>query len=315
VAKQNQDILDRLMSSLSVRGILFHPATLFVVATAGLIAGAIFLWEGQRGKIVNLEEFQLTHEKIRLAPPPDWADADLKQLVLGESSGSAPSILDTQLVANTANVMRSVGYVERVRSVKKSKSGLDIDVTYRHPVGLVELSPVTIPEWAQAKDPKRVLLPVDRHGVVMPEKLGVEQNWPRIMIPYPAGSESLTTWADWPDERIQDAAAISFLFKESAKSLGLALIVQDPVRHSGPQIPFDLRFDSGVIIIWGNAPGKESDSEANAEFKLQIIEDLVAEYGPDIPLGRKVIDIRSGQAVVAGEAKTAANPEAVFNLN
>lgn len=315
MAKQNQDILDRLIGSLSVRGILFHPATLFVAATAGLIAGAIFLWEGQREKIVNLAEFQLTPDKIRLTQQPDWVGADLRELVLGESPNADPSILDTQLVSRTANVMRNVGYVESVRSVKKSKTGLDIDLIYRCPVGVVELSPVTIPEWGRDQTSKRVLVPVDRHGVVMPEALGERQSWPKIMIPYPAAIDNLTVWSDWPDERIHDAAAICDLFKDSSQAMGLALVVQDPTRHSETQIPFDLRFDSGVIIIWGNAPGKELDSEADAETKLGVIEQLASEYGPAIPLGPRVIDIRDGQAMIAGGTKTAANSNPLFERN
>ena len=315
MAKQKQDILDRLIRSLSIRGVLFHPAGLFLAVTIGLIAGAIFLWEGQQGKIVDLAEFQLTQDKIRLTPAPEWAKADLKDLILNESLESNASILDTQLVPRTANVMQNVGFVEHVHSVRKSKTGLDIDVTYRHPVGLVELSPVTIPEWTKGNRAKKIMLPVDRFGVVMPKDLAVGQSWPRIMIPYPSAPDELTNWTQWPDERIQDAAAISSLFKDVAQSLGLALVVQDPVLHSGTQIPFDLRFDSGVIIIWGNAPGKELDSEVDAETKMKVIKDIVAQYGPKISLGRKVIDIRSGQAIEAVESKTAALPKSWFSLN
>ncbi len=314
MARKNQDILDRLIGNLSLRGLLFHPATLFVAATGGLIAGAILLWEAQSGTIVNLEEFQLTQEKIRLTEPPEWAEANLKEILTSQPSGDAPSILDSELVSRTANVMRNVGYVERVRNVRKSRSGLDIDVIYRYPVGLVELSPITIPEMAEATS-KRLLLPVDRQGVLMPEKLGLEQSWPRIMIPYPAMPENLSSWSVWPDERIQDAASICFLLKEKAQSLGLALVVQDPVQYAGPQIPFDLRLNSGTIIIWGSAPGKEVDLEVDAETKMQIIEELVAEYGPEISVGKKVIDIRNGQAVAAVETKTAAKPATPIDRN
>ena len=111
MARKNQDILDRLIGNLSLRGLLFHPATLFVAATGGLIAGAILLWEAQSGTIVNLEEFQLTQEKIRLTEPPEWAETNLKEILTSQPSGDAPSILDSELVSRTANVMRNVGYV------------------------------------------------------------------------------------------------------------------------------------------------------------------------------------------------------------
>ena len=126
MARRNDDILDRLLGGLSLRGIILHPATLFVIATMMMIGGAIFLWERHQGKIVKLEEFQLTEDKISLTTPPIWADRNLKQLVIqgvsktnprtqangqtGATGGTA-SILDTQLVARTASVMKNVGYV------------------------------------------------------------------------------------------------------------------------------------------------------------------------------------------------------------
>lgn len=305
-------MLDRLLGSLSIRALMFHPATLFVVVTAGLIAGAIGLWEAQKHD--RLEVFQLTQEKIRLTPQPQWATDDLRDLVTEASPNTTPSILDTQLVARTASVMRNVGFVEQVRSVKKSKSGLDIDLIYRQPVALVELSSVTIPAWTKSKNHATKLLPVDRHGVLMPLELNDGVSLPKIMIPYPAAYSNLQSWGRWPDERVSDAAAICALFKSTAQTMGLALVVQDPTRHKGSQVPFDLRFDSGVIIIWGNAPGKELISEADAETKLHVIDEIVSQYGSQLAMGKKVIDIRTGQPIIRGESKTATNPTAKLEL-
>jgi len=223
--RRKEDILDRLLGGLSLRSIALHPATLLVIATMIMIGGVIFLWERHQGKIVNLEEFRLTEEKIQLTTPPVWASDNLKQLVISgvsqansnndnqpHADNNSASILDTNLVARTASVMKSVGYVERVKSVHKSKTGLEIDVIYREPIALVELSQHTFPyEWPKTFRGKDILLPVDRLGVVMPESLGAGLELPRIMVVYPVASpsefEKLVTWDDWPDDRIKDAAA------------------------------------------------------------------------------------------------------------
>ena len=142
--KHNQDILDRILAGISIRGTLVHPTTLFVFATSILIGSAIFLWERHQETIVNLDEFSLTQEKILLTPQPHWSDLDLREMVLDQSNGEQASILDTELVPRTAGIMKQVGFVEHINSIEKSKAGLNIDVIYRQPVALVELSAVTM---------------------------------------------------------------------------------------------------------------------------------------------------------------------------
>ena len=312
MARHKEDLLDRLLSNLSLRGAALHPTTLFIVATAIIIGGAIFLWERHQDKIVNLDEFRLTEEKIRLTPPPVWAETDLKQLVIEESQNTTPSILDTQLVPRTANVFRKVGFIERVRSIEKSKTGLDIDIVYREPVALVELSAVTLPkEWPAENRGKQVLLPVDRYGVLMPESLGNGLQLPLITIPYPAQFTSLTTWADWPDERIKDSAAISGILDSQFSEIGVARIVTRRIEamdaDASDQPPYELWSGSGTRIVWGNAPGKESQGEVNPSEKIQVIKAVVSKYGSlnKTNLGR--IDVRGGRAIVVDDTKTAAN--------
>lgn len=322
MARRQHDILDRLIDCFSVRGILLHQATLSCLATVALIGGVIFLWDANHEKITQLAEYQLTEENIILPPVPQWADQDLRQLVLDSSPNETTSILDTQLVSRTAGVMKSVGFVETVRSVDKSKNQLKIDLVYRRPVAVVELSETTFPARpnASAVLVETALVPVDRLGVLMPENIADQQWLPKIFIPFPAHHENRTTWQAWPDERIQDAAAISSLFEDSAKTIGLAWIVskRHPQVHEKENAPFELWPDKaqGTIIIWGNAPGKESDGEASVENKLKVLDELIAAYGPLSNTVSRRVDIRTGIAVPQVETKTAANSKSVFaNFN
>lgn len=305
--KQNKDILDRLLAGISIRGTLVHPTTLFVLATSILIGSGIFFWERHQDTIVNFEEFSLTQEKINLTPQPQWSKLDLREMVLNQPNGKPPSILDTELVSRTVRIMKQVGFVEQINSIEKSKAGLNIDVIYRQPVALVELSTVTMKDkWPADQMDRTVLLPVDRNGVLMPESVGDKLSLPWIAVLFPTQFKG--TWDQWPDERIHDAAAISFAFKRPLSELGIQRITTNQVdstqSNSNPK-PFELYSGSGTRIVWGNAPGKETESEADAIKKIRAIQSVVAKYGllNEVDLGR--IDVRSGKAISTESSKTA----------
>jgi len=132
--RKRNDILDRMMAKLSLRGALLHPATLFLGSSAILLFLAIGAWEKYGDRIIDADAMRLTPEKIRLTDQPIWVRTDLKQLVLGNTEDPAyvgPSIMDTSLIAETVASLRSVGWIENINRAEKSKSGLEIDLTYR----------------------------------------------------------------------------------------------------------------------------------------------------------------------------------------
>ena len=321
MSRQQEDILDRFIASLSLRGTLLHPATLFVLASVVLIGSAIFLWERHQHQIVDLEEYRLTKDKIQLSAPPQWAQADLKELIIQKSDKVQASILDTDLVGRTAAVMQKVGYVEHIKHVKKTKQGLDVDVIYRKPVATVELSEVTLREfWPKSSKGKTVKLPVDGHGVIMPEDLGTIEALPRIIVLYPKEFSKLATWESWPDQRIQEAAQISALLKGKTEQFGIDIVMtyRNPDQQSDANLAYQLWPASpknvGVRIIWGNAPGKEVENEASAEAKIQAIENLVAQNGPLNKLRRRTIDVRTGNPAIVEKTKTASKSDLFEDL-
>ena len=163
-------------------------------------------------------------------------------------------------------------------------------------------------KWPAGQLDQTVLLPVDRNGVLMPESIGENLSLPWIAVLFPSQFEA--TWEQWPDERIHDAAAISSAFKRPLSDLGIQRITTNQVVSNdaaNTQKPFELYSGSGTRIVWGNAPGKETESEVDAIKKIRAIEAVVAQYGPlnEIDLGR--IDVRSGKAISTGVSKTASN--------
>lgn len=319
MAKHKQDLLDRVISNLSIRGFLLHPATLFAAATTALIGGAIFLWEGHQQTIVSQGQYRLTEDNIRMTEQPVWAEGNLKKLVVGESGQTQASILDTQLVSRTVGICRSVGYVERVQSIEKSKTGLDIELVYRRPIAAVELSRRTmVRKWPKDKSGQSVLMPIDRLGIVMPESINKHQQLPTIYIKYPKNTEKLDPWTDWQDDRIKDAAAIIAQFEQPLADFGIFFITTDRFLESDKLAattkPFELGSGRGTRIIWGNAPGKELPNEATVAQKLEAIKSVVSEYGRLDRSNLGNIDVRTGNLSISRASKTASNDDDFFEF-
>ena len=298
MARNSTSFFKQIVAGISLQALILHPATWFMFASVCTIGGAIQLWNAYQEDIVDPHKYRLTADNIRLSTPPEWSDADLKQLVLqDDSQESEPSLLDTELVPRTVHAFRTVGWVERVQRVQKSKHGLDIDLVYREPVGVVELNRLTIARWP-ANQTARVL-PVDRNGVIMPGEIAANRQLLRFSIFNPSRASGLEPWTQWPDERVKSAAAIGEALDGSWQDFGLYRIVT--FRRPGPtndsNVPFELWPDVGTQVIWGNPPGQEISSEVSAEAKIQAIAEFVANYGQLDRLPKQKIDVRSGKAL------------------
>ena len=303
---RQEDILQRMMDSFSWRGLLLHPATLFVAASMLVLATAMSLWNQYRHTIINQADYLLTRDKVHLPSPPELCRSDLKALVLEQNdSPTQASLLDPALVSNTVNTFRTVGWVEQVRKIEKSRSGLDIDLVYRTPVGMVELNPTTVPGWPENQTPK--LFPIDRYGIIMPGTLAARNDLLRISVFDPAREARLETWSDWPDERVKAAAAIGLIVANDWQAFGLYRIVtfRRPSQTSDASVPFELWPAVGTQVIWGNPPGREVSSEASAQLKLQALKSFVDQMGPLNQLNEQKIDIRSGNVRLVSTSKTA----------
>jgi len=290
--KKQQDILDRLMSNFSLRGILLHQATLFVAASCLVIGGVIFLWKNNQASIVNEDEYLLTADKIVIPEPPPWVDIDPREMIL-----------------------------DQIHSVSKSKSGIKIDLDYRQPVpvAVVVIDHKTMP--GVIDQGTEIKLAVDRNGTVMPKQLSQTPMLPIISMAYPVKRQTqLNTWADWPDERVRAAAKICQYFKGNEQNVYRVVTFQKPGQLKQEQ-PFELWSKSGVHgtrIIWGVESDSQGGNEANVQQKLAAIESLIARIGKlSVPkrlnpsLGR-VFDVRTGKAIELPLDKVATMPKVKF---
>jgi len=198
----------------------------------------------------------------------------LDRLVQSFSLRGSPSILNPMLIADTAEKVEGMLFVDQVHSISKSKSGVEIDLAYRRPVAVVTVDANTMPGVIEKG--VEIKLAVDRNGVVMPKQLSQTPHLPIISMLYPVKRQTqLNTWADWPDARVRAAAKISQYF---------------PERRLGVQ----------------------TGDEATVQQKLAAIDDLISRLGSlDRKTGR-VFDVRTGQAVEVPRDKVAAMPEMNF---
>src|SRR4029079_16323895 len=102
---------------------------------------------------------------------PAWIRTDIKNEVLREASFTGPlSLLDGELTIRVASAFATHPWIASVQRVSKHfPSGLDVEVAYRRPVAMVEVTDGA--------------LPVDAEGVVLPTtdfKPGEADRYPRI---------------------------------------------------------------------------------------------------------------------------------------
>ena len=114
-------------------------------------------------------------------------------------------------------------------------------------------------------------------------------------------------WTQWPDARVKDAAAISEVLVADWQAYGLSRIISWRVFADAQNdtIPFELWTDEGenaATVVWGNAPGSETDGEAHWEQKVAALQAYVQQKGPLNKLSETIVDLRSGQAVEVGRA-------------
>jgi hypothetical protein len=306
--KKRNDLLDQMIAKFSLRGMLLHPATLYLGSAVIVLFLAISCWEKYGHRIIDVDAMTLTAEKIQLTPQPSWVGADLKQTVLESvqfPGQRSPSIMDTSLIPSTVTTLESVGWIETIDHIQKSKSGLKIDLTYRLPVAMVEIRPKPVKGF---KSTQPIRLHIDRTATLMGKGLSDRpDDYLLVSVDQPMYTDQLIAWSQWQDPRIQNAAAISDFVKDVWQPMGLYRLMtwRNQSNASDRRIPFQfwtkMGQKTGVRVIWGNAPGQELPGEADAAEKVQAMAAYVVKHGRFDQMTDRTLDVRSGRAVVLGD--------------
>ena len=148
----------------------------------------------------------------------------------------------------------------------------------------------------------------------MPEQLAVQGLQPKIFIYHSDESQGgvpqhlrhIYQWTQWPDARVSEAAAISEVLIRDWQATGLSRIISFRMFKDADDrtIPFELWTDEGMnaaTVIWGNSPGTEIQNEASWDMKLAALQNYIQQNGQLDKLSERIIDLRSGQAIVVGK--------------
>ena len=238
-----------------------HSLVIAAILLAVTGGGSYAVWQQVRGHVIGGEEYRIDPDKIVISPPPAWIRSDVKAEVIRDATFAAPlSLLDGDLTVRMATAFAAHPWVAHVERVSKHyPAGLDVVLTYREPVAMVEVEEGT------------AALPVDAEGVVLPTDdfaPADAEAYPRIGEIHTAPSGPVGS--NWGDARVIGAAQIAAALAGDWQALGVVRIVPGGQRpgRTGVEYVFDLVTAAGTQIRWGRAPGSDLSGELPAAEKI-----------------------------------------------
>lgn len=270
-------------------------AILVLLALALPIGGAVWAWKKWGGPIVGSADYILQPECLEVTPQPAWIRADVKAEVLQSGGLIGRSILEERLTIYIAEAFASHAWVEKVMRVSKHHPArVVVDVTYREPVAMVE---VTL-------DGQAGLLPIDASGVLLPPddfRAADAAKYLRIAAAEAAPAGGIGE--AWGDPRIDGAARIAGLLLDHWQRIGIFRVVAhasgDEQDTTSPP-NYELASRNGTRVIWGRAPAAASAAQAEKDAKKLAA--LIAFIGQNGNLNEQAepvdIDLRDGFNVV-----------------
>jgi hypothetical protein len=228
-----------------------------------LLFGVVGLGRAARTGLVQRETYTVAFADIECDPPAGMPRQEfLRQVRELSYQPAALHLLDKDLDARLKTAFILHPWVEAVEHVRvdghpatagKAKAHLRIDVMYRRPVLAVHL-------LGEPSSWKSNGLVVDRHGILLPT-VSEDQHLPVLTT---NNSRPIRSAGHrWEEPGVLAVAATvtflqPYLTQLNLDSCEIELVEGDIVFRA-----------PGVRIVWGHAPGKETEGEAPADVKLQ----------------------------------------------
>jgi hypothetical protein len=266
---------------------------LAVVLAVVVGGGSYGVRQHVQGHVLASSEYQLEAERITISPLPPWIHGDIKSEVLRDATIDGPlSLLDGELTVRMATAFAAHPWVAHVERVSKQfPSGLNVVLSYRRPVAMVEV------EGGSGA------LPVDIEGVVLPtEGFTADDADAFPLLGEIRTSPSGPVGNRWGDAAVTGGAQIAAALGPDWKSLGLARIVPagQKAGRAGVEYIFNLVTRSGTQIRWGRAPASDLPGEVPALEKIEQLKRYAAQNNNslDLPDGA-LLEIRHDGALVS----------------
>jgi hypothetical protein len=232
-----------------------------LIATVGVVV-LLGLWNIGQSRLQHSEAFALRAENIQLFPKqPNWIKENVLRSVVKQHNLEEVFLDDSNLTKQLADAFTLHSWVQSVKSVKKSPTGVEVYLNYRKPVAMVEVRYENRPH----------VLPIDADGTVLPPSdfSGDDiSNYLRIAADHlrPSGNVG----DPWGDAKVVGGAKLAGLFDQIAwKDMGLYRIEVTINPVDSRVVYFLIMRDYPEIrVLWGSEPGQENADEQNAPEKL-----------------------------------------------
>ena len=247
-------------------------------------------WLKVGDRVLSSDEYVVGPQQVEMITPlPEWIHTDLRSDAFRNASMDGPlSIMDDQLTERIANAFSLNPWVAKVvRVTKQPPARVKVELVYRRPVCMVDLS--------------GDLLPVDVNGVLLPYRnndfSSVEKSrYPRLVGIYtaPVG----TVGECWGDLRVVGGAEIAAALAEVWGELNLQKIVPSAPLATGvsEEPTYTLLTRGGTQVPWGRAPGTDAPGELPATDKVARLREYTEQHGSlegaDGPQELHIFDLR-----------------------
>ena len=285
------------------------PRLRVVVAllVVGLLGwGMQLVWHQVAPQINHSEQYLLSAERMSISPQPEWVTADIRSEVLRNAGLEGRlSILDeafSSLVEDAFVLHPWVASVEKI--TKTYPAGVNVELTYRKPVAVVEMS-----------GPKGMLLiPIDHSAVHLPLE-DVPEIYKRYLPRIQNVVDRPPVGQRWDDPRVTGAAELAWRLAGDWEQLSLV----DILPSSRPEIfeehryfVYDLMTRGGTRVVWGAAPTISPPGEDDFDAKLARLRNCISEHGPlDTVRSPAIVDVRSELSVTPRTVKKPTEPRTV----
>ncbi len=235
-----------------------------LLALSLLIGAAVYGLERVKEHVFARPEYNPAF-RVELAGPPQWVDAEEwhRRILDCVRIPTDQEWLDETLVPLVADQINRSGWVSKLHRVEQGMDGvIRIVAEYRRPIAMVRVK----------CDVGECFVPVDRHGVRLPEVyrqvsdglgwmriVGVESDLPEIGEPFQG------------DDAVAGIRLAALLFDQdfSSRITGID-VLNFRGRRDKRDNHIKLRTREGGMIAWGSAIGEEIE-EPTAQDKLRTI--------------------------------------------
>jgi hypothetical protein len=244
---------------------------------AACIVGAIaYTWKTWGHLVAGSSRYHVTEDSVEIPESPSWISqtTNVKKEVFDDGLLNETSALDPHAATKIAQAFELNPWVKKVDRVTKSAPNrVKVELEFRRPIAVV---------WIQVSDETGGWEPIDGEGVVLPEDLFHEdrsriEQYLRIVARH-SPSVPKDVGIAWPDERIQQAAALSAVLEHLWKDWGIDNVYV--TRSLTDETPiFSLRMGRQTKVVWGRGLGNEVGAELTAMQKLALIGEYLKQHG------------------------------------